>query len=79
MVAVRSIMNYTDKRRLRQVKRYLKRAGSKRRRRQLRRELTEHPENASLGDSAFGRFASRSRNGIDKTSRCRRPQNCDLN
>jgi hypothetical protein len=60
-------MKQDDKRRLRQLKRDLKRAGNKRRRRHLKQELTEHPEDAPFTEFDFGRrYSSASLNGLDK-------------
>lgn len=62
-----------DKRRLRQLKRDIKRAGSKRRRRYLKREMLERPEDAAHTEFRFGRDRSAGLNGLDRDSR-RRPR-----
>ncbi len=53
------------KRDLRQEKREIKRAGNKRRRRQLKQGLAEHPEDAPFTEVDFGRYESARLNGID--------------
>jgi|GEM_PF-1161557 len=53
------------KKELRQQKREIKRAGSKRRRRQLKQQLAEHPEDAPTAEFDFGRYQSASLNGMD--------------
>lgn len=53
------------KRELRQQKRDIKRAGSKRRRRQLKQQLVEHPDEAPAAEFDFGRYQSASLNGMD--------------
>ncbi|HWG41412.1 MAG TPA: hypothetical protein VN688_01405 [Gemmataceae bacterium] len=57
-----------DKRRYRQLKRDLKRAGSRKRRRHLQRELLDHPEEAGQTDFDFGRDSTAGLNGIDRDS-----------
>jgi hypothetical protein len=54
------------KRELRQQKRDIKRAGGKRRRRQLKQGLAEHPEEARDTSFDFGRYRSATLNGIDR-------------
>ncbi len=61
-----------DKRRYRQLKRDLKRAGNRKRRRQLQRELVEHPENAGQTTFDFGRHGSAGLNGNDRDATRRR-------
>jgi hypothetical protein len=61
-----------DKRFLRNLKRDLKRAGSKRRRRHLKRELVENPEEAPHTEFRFGRDSSAAFNGMDKDATRRR-------
>jgi hypothetical protein len=60
------------KRELRQQKREIKRAGSQRRRRMLKQELREHPEDAPLGEFDFGRYSSAPFNGLDHDATRRR-------
>lgn len=54
------------KRELRKLKRTLKRAGSKHRRRDLKRQLTENPEGAAEAEESFGKFSSEGFNGLDQ-------------
>ncbi len=54
------------KRELRQQKRAIKRMGGKRRRRQLKRGLAAHPEDAPFTELGFGRYASAPLNGLDR-------------
>ena len=65
-------MDQDQKRELRQLKREIKRAGGKRRRRQLKQGLAEHPEDAHQDSASFGRYRSADLNGIDRDS-TRRP------
>ncbi len=55
-----------DKRQLRELKRTLKRAGSKHRRRELKRLLDEDPEGAADHEEDLGANRSDSLNGLDK-------------
>jgi hypothetical protein len=55
-----------DKRQLRKLKRELKRAGSRRRRRLLKRDLQENPEDAPHSEFDFGRSSSAGLNGLDR-------------
>jgi hypothetical protein len=71
-------MKHDEKRRLRQLKRNLKRAGNKRRRQHLKRELRERPEDAPYMEFDFGRDRSAGLNGLDRDATRRKPQNCDL-
>jgi hypothetical protein len=71
-------MNPEDKRRLRQLKRDIKRAGNKRRRQHLKRELREHPEDAPYSEFDFGRDSSAGLNRLDNDAARRKPENCDL-
>jgi hypothetical protein len=54
-----------EKRQLRQLKREVKRAGGKHRRRQLKRELTENPDEAHRSEGTFGGNSSQGLNGMD--------------
>ena len=54
------------KRELRKLKRTLKRAGSKHRRRDLKKQLTADPEGASEAEPTFGKFSSEGLNGLDQ-------------
>lgn len=61
-----------EKRDLRKEKRDIKRAGTKRRRRYLKRELREDPEDAAHTDFCFGRDSSARLNGLDQDATRRR-------
>jgi hypothetical protein len=61
-----------DKRRLRKLKRDIKRAGNKRRRQLLKRQLTENPEETPHTEFDFGRTSSETLNGLDRDSTRRR-------
>jgi hypothetical protein len=67
-------MRNDEKRALRQLKRDLKRAGNKRRRQHLKRELAENPEEAPFTKFDYGRTSSASLNGMDKDTTRRRRQ-----
>jgi hypothetical protein len=54
------------KRELRKLKRTLKRAGSKHRRRDLKRQLAENPVGAAEAEEDFGKFSSETFNGLDR-------------
>ena len=56
------------KRELRKLKRTLKRAGSKHRRRDLKKQLAENPEGAAEAEPTFGKFSSENLNGLDQDS-----------
>ncbi|MCI0464217.1 MAG: hypothetical protein L0Z62_45360 [Gemmataceae bacterium] len=62
-----------DKRRLRKLKRDIKKAGNKSRRRHLKRELAENPEEAPYSEYDFGGKSSESMNALDQDSTRRRP------
>jgi hypothetical protein len=55
-----------NKREFRKLKRDIKRAGNKRRRKYLKRELLENPEEAPYSEFDFGRTSSQGFNGMDK-------------
>jgi hypothetical protein len=61
-----------DKRFLRKLKRDIKRAGNKRRRQFLKRQLVEHPEEAPFAEFEFGRDSSTSLNALDRDATRRR-------
>ena len=61
-----------DKRDLRKFKRDLKRAGNKRRRQRLKRELINHPDDAPHTEFDFGRTSSAGFNGMDQDATRRR-------
>jgi hypothetical protein len=54
-----------DKRILRELKREVKRAGNKRRRQFLKRQLAEQPEDAPYAEFEFGRDSSAGFNAMD--------------
>jgi hypothetical protein len=61
-----------DKRLLRKLKRVIKRAGSKRRRQQFRRDLADTPEDAPYSTFDFGDTSSAGMNGMDRDATRRR-------
>jgi hypothetical protein len=64
-----------DKRKLRQLKRTLKRAGSKHRRRDLKRQLRENPAEAAEAEENLGRNRSDTLNALDRDATRRRAEN----
>jgi hypothetical protein len=58
-----------DKRRQRELKRDIKQAGNRKRRRALARDLQENPEGAADAEFDYGRQSSQPLNGADDTSR----------
>jgi hypothetical protein len=63
-----------EKRRFRQMKRDVKRAGNRKRRHHLKRELAEDPDEAARTEFDFGRDSSATFNGNDNDSTRRRNQ-----
>ena len=61
-----------DKRLQREVKRQIKRAGTKRRRQALKEQLRKNPEEAAEAEETFGRYSSEPLNGQDQDSTRRR-------
>ena len=61
-----------DKRKLRELKRLLKKRGNKHRRQQLKRDLTENPEEAAHSEEKLGRHRSDTLNKLDNDSTRRR-------
>lgn len=57
-----------DKRRQRQLKRDIKRAGNRKRRRHLKRDLERNPDEAAHSDFVFGRNSSAGLNNLDQDS-----------
>jgi len=55
-----------DKRHFRKLKRDVKRAGNKRRRAFLKRELVDNPEEAPFSEFDFGETSSETMNGMDQ-------------
>ena len=60
------------KRELRKLKATIKRAGSKHRRRELKRQLTEDPEGAAEAEESFGKNTSEGLNALDNDATRRR-------
>jgi hypothetical protein len=65
-------MDPRDKRQYRKLKRDVKRAGNKRRRRYLKRELAENPEEAPHSEFDFGSNSSAALNRLDRDATRRR-------
>ena len=63
-----------DKRELRKIKRSVKKAGTKHRRRELKRQLSENPEEAQFAEEDFGRHSSEGLNGLDRDSTRKREE-----
>jgi hypothetical protein len=61
-----------DKRKLREQKRIVKKLGTKHRRRQLKRDLAENPDDAAHTQEDLGRYRSETLNGLDRDSTRRR-------
>jgi hypothetical protein len=61
-----------DKRRMRKLKRDVKRAGNKRRRAHLKRELRDNPDEAPYSEFNFGDTTSATLNGVDQDATRRR-------
>lgn len=55
-----------DKRKYRQLKRDLKKAGNRKRRRHFQRQLLDNPEGAAQSDFDFGRDSTSGLNGNDR-------------
>jgi hypothetical protein len=53
------------KRELRKLKRTIKRAGSKHRRREMKKQLAEDPEGAAHAEVSFGKHSSEGLNALD--------------
>ncbi len=66
-----------DKRRYRKLKRDVKRAGNKRRRQHLKRQVAENPEEAPFTEFDFGSDSSATMNGMDRDATRRRRQGTD--
>jgi len=61
-----------DKRLLRKLKRDIKRAGNKRRRQFLKRQLEEKPDDAPYAQFDFGRDSSAGLNALDRDAKRRK-------
>lgn len=57
-----------DKRKLRELKRVLKKRGTKHRRQELKKTLTDNPEEAHEAEENLGRARSDTLNGLDQDS-----------
>ena len=57
-----------EKRILRELKRVVKKAGSKHRRRAFKEQLRDNPEEAAHAEETFGRHSSEGLNGLDSDS-----------
>ena len=57
-----------DKRMMRELKRAVKKRGNKHRRRQLKRDLAENPDEAAHSEEKLGRYRSEAYNGMDHDS-----------
>jgi hypothetical protein len=55
-----------EKRKQRELKREIKRAGNRRRRQGLKRDLARNPEEAAHSEESFGRYSSEPLNNLDK-------------
>jgi hypothetical protein len=67
-------MNHDDKRRLRQLKRDVKQAGNRKRRRRLKESLRDDPEGAAEVEFDYGRDSSVGLNGNDRDATRRRAE-----
>ena len=61
-----------DKRQLRKLKRVVKKAGGKKRRQQLKRDLADNPDEAHWSEPTFGNASSQTLNGLDQDATRRR-------
>lgn len=57
-----------DKRKMREIKRALKKRGNKHRRQQLKKNLSENPEDAARAEEDLGRHRSDALNKLDNDS-----------
>lgn len=57
-----------DKRQMRKLKRTVKKAGNKKRRRQLKEDLRDNPEEAHWSEPTVGNLSSETLNGLDQDS-----------
>jgi hypothetical protein len=66
-------MDSKDKKRYRQIKRDIKKAGTRRLRQRLKNNLADHPDEAHLDDIDYDdSLSSRDMNGLDQDSTRRR-------
>jgi hypothetical protein len=61
-------MDGKDKKHYRQIKRDIKRAGTKRLRQQLKNDLADHPEEAHWDEVDHAELSSKGMNGLDQDS-----------
>ena len=64
-----------EKRKLRQLKREIKKAGNKRRRQHLKRDLERNPEEAAHSEYDFGNLSSETLNRLDQDATRRKKPN----
>ncbi len=57
-----------DKKQMRKLKRTVKKAGNKKRRRQLKDAVRDHPDEAHWTEPTFGNASSQTLNGLDQDS-----------
>jgi hypothetical protein len=62
------------KRELRKLKRAVKRAGTKHRRRDLKKQLADNPDGAAEAEENFGKFSSETFNGLDQDATRKRDE-----
>jgi len=67
-------MQHDDKRKIRNLKRELKRAGSKHRRRDFKRQVRENPSEAHEAEENLGRHSSETLNGLDQDATRRKKE-----
>jgi hypothetical protein len=67
-------MDSREKRQYRKLKRDIKRAGNKRRRQHLKRDLAENPEEAAHSEFDFGNDSSTWLNGLDSDATRRKKE-----
>jgi hypothetical protein len=65
------------KREIRELKREIKKAGNRKRRQQLKRQLQENPGEAADADVDVGRYRSAEYNGLDNDATRRRKDKKD--
>lgn len=65
-------MRRDDKRQQRKMKRDIKRAGNKKRRQSLKRDLEQNPEDAAHSEADVGHYRSDTLNGMDDDQTRRR-------
>ena len=68
---------HDDKRRYRKLKRDIKQAGNRKRRRRLQRDLMENPEEAAHSEPGVGPYSSAGLNGNDRDATRRKKEEGD--